>query len=197
MIIYGCKNKGFTLIEMMVAIAILSLIMLATVTALRTLAKTQHALDYKSNRISEMRAVTSFLRRNVGQAVTIALSQRKHPGVMYFEGSEEEVSWAAPMPIPGGTGGLSALKLGVNDDKQLVVLIQPFTEALEWEELVPTILVEDVESLAISYKTETGEWVNAWDPYALLKKPSHVKVTLQVEAKYWPEIIIALTGQKI
>ena len=56
------RSGGFTLIEVVVALTILSLVMLATVTGLRTLANTQVAIERMTSRIDEVRSVSSFLR---------------------------------------------------------------------------------------------------------------------------------------
>ena len=60
---------GFTLVEVVVALTILSLIMLATVTALRTLANTQGTLERVTARIDEVRTVSGFLRDLMEAAV--------------------------------------------------------------------------------------------------------------------------------
>ena len=45
---------GFTLVEVVVALSILSLVMLTTITGLRTLANTQGALDRLTNRVDQV-----------------------------------------------------------------------------------------------------------------------------------------------
>ena len=54
--------EGFTLVEVMVALTILSLVMMATVTGLRTLANTQSAIERMTSRVDEVRSVSIFLR---------------------------------------------------------------------------------------------------------------------------------------
>ena len=49
------RQRGFTLVEVMVALTILSLVMLATVTGLRTLANTQVAIERMTSRVDEVR----------------------------------------------------------------------------------------------------------------------------------------------
>ena len=63
------RRRGFTLIEMSVALVVLSLIMLATVTALRTLGNTQVAVDRLTLRNDEIRSVSSFLRDALESAI--------------------------------------------------------------------------------------------------------------------------------
>ena len=61
-------SAGFTLVEVVVALAILSLVMLATITGLRTLANTQVSLVRMTERVDGMRAVSSFLRDTLESA---------------------------------------------------------------------------------------------------------------------------------
>ncbi len=189
------SSRGFTLIEMIVALTILSLVVLATVTALRTLATTQTTLNYRSEKASEMRAVTGFLRRSLKQSTSIPLAPLKSPGATYFFGDEKELRWAAPLSVSGGSGGLSALKLFINTDLQLVVLIEPYLERSEWEGITPLVLVGEVQALSFFYRLSVDDpWQAQWDPYLEKQSPSHVKVSIQAGDKYWPEVIVALVN---
>ena len=62
-------GAGFTLVEVMVALSILSLVLLGTVTGLRTLASTQSALERKTSRMDEVRSVSGLLRDLMESAV--------------------------------------------------------------------------------------------------------------------------------
>ena len=56
------RATGFTLVEVMVALTILSLVMLVTVTGFRTLGNTQGAITRLTGRVDEIRSVSSYLR---------------------------------------------------------------------------------------------------------------------------------------
>ena len=64
-------NAGFTLVEVMVSITVLSMILLATVTALRTFGNTQQSLQHMTHRVDEVRSVSGFLRAAI-ESATIA-----------------------------------------------------------------------------------------------------------------------------
>ena len=66
----AARSRGFTLVEVMVSLTILTLVMLATVTGLRTLGNTQVAIERLTGRVDEMRSVSSFLRDTLNSAVT-------------------------------------------------------------------------------------------------------------------------------
>ena len=53
---------GFTLVEVIVSLGILSLIMLATISALRTFGQTQVSLDKMIDRVDEVRTVSGMVR---------------------------------------------------------------------------------------------------------------------------------------
>lgn len=62
-------NRGFTLVEVMVALSILSLLLLATISALRTFGNTQVSVEKLTNRVDEVRTVSGFLRDTLQSAV--------------------------------------------------------------------------------------------------------------------------------
>lgn len=188
------KLKGFTLIEMVVALTILSLIVLATVTALRTLAKTQNTLNVRTENIAEMRAVSRFLRTGFSQVPPIKVSTIRGGSISSFYGTRENIVWAAPMALPGSQGGLSTLKLYVNDARQLILLVLPFTLINpDWTNANSYVLVEGVQAFSIAYKSaQLTDWLQAWESEVQPQSPSHIKLALQVDDRYWPELIVAL-----
>jgi general secretion pathway protein J len=62
-------SRGFTLIEVVVSLAILSLVLLGTVTGLRTLGNTHVSLERVTQRADEVRTVSAFLRDLMESAV--------------------------------------------------------------------------------------------------------------------------------
>ena len=64
------RARGFTLVEVIVALAILSLVMLATVSGFRTLGNTATTISRMTDRSDELRSVSSFLRDAFENSVT-------------------------------------------------------------------------------------------------------------------------------
>ena len=56
------RTAGFTLVEVIVALGIFSLIMLATVSGYRTLGNTASTINHMTDRTDELRSVSTFLR---------------------------------------------------------------------------------------------------------------------------------------
>ena len=54
--------RGFTLVEILVAMSLLAVVMAATLSAMRTMAQTEVRVDERLQRIDQMRVVNGFLR---------------------------------------------------------------------------------------------------------------------------------------
>src|SRR5690606_14159465 len=63
------RQGGFTIVEVVVALTVLSLIVLATLTAVQTFGDTQARLETTLVRLDQMRMVSQFLRSTLRQAV--------------------------------------------------------------------------------------------------------------------------------
>ena len=63
--------RGFTLIEMMIALTLFSMMMLAIVAAMRTLGNTQSTLEQVTGRVDEIRGVSEFLRNSLSMAMPV------------------------------------------------------------------------------------------------------------------------------
>ena len=61
------NGGGFTLVEVLVVLSLLSLVMLAMGSALRTTAQTEERVDQRLQRADEMRVTTGFLRYILGR----------------------------------------------------------------------------------------------------------------------------------
>ena len=61
------RSTGFTLMEVLVVMSLLSLVMLALGSSLRTIAQTEERIDQRLSRADEMRIAVSFLRSTLGR----------------------------------------------------------------------------------------------------------------------------------
>lgn len=172
---------------------ILSLIVLATLTAMRTLGQTQAKLEQRAESTARMRAVTTFLRRNLEQAKPVLLFRFGQPEGRYFYGTDRELIWAVPMPIPGMQGGLAAANLQLNDNNQLILLVRDGVNFMPWGDETPYLLADHVDNLSISYRANPwSDWVNQWE---MGEAPSHIRINVQVSERYWPELIVAIARE--
>src|SRR5690606_29893989 len=184
-------RSGFTLIEVVVALTVLSMISLATLSAIRTFGSTQQKLDIVSERTQEMRAVSQFLRRVLVDAQPL---MRQSPGAYssFFQGDQSELLWVAPFSASRLIGGLTVFRLVANDAQQLTVQFTPFHDAnqeLDWSTHEPYVLVDQLNEFTLTYSASpTDDWVVAWGNEA--QNPDRVRLSIAANGRYWPDLII-------
>lgn len=183
------QARGMTLVEVVVATALFSMIMLATVTALRTFAMTYDRVQQEADKTSQIREGDRFIR----QVLQDALNEEG-----LFEGTPSTLHWVAPVDRAGDASGLQHLQLSVSNE-QLMVSFAPLRASLEapdWGQVSPDFpLIESIERLAFSYQAEPlGEWSPSFEPpeESSNRLPWAVKIDLRSSGKQWPPIVVCL-----
>lgn len=191
---------GFTLVELLVVMALLSLLMLGLASALRTMAQTEERIDGKLAQADEFRVTTAFVQEVLGR---ISARKQEEPqqqgGSPYlFDGQPASVSWLGIMPARHGAGGRFFFRLGLEDQQgeaALVIRFAPWDEGSSfpnWEQAQARALLKGVTSFALSYEdlsTEPESWTSTWQQTDAL--PEHVRLAVQTRSGDWPLWIVA------
>lgn len=195
-------NTGFTLVEMLVVLALLSLIVLAMASALRSTAQLEERADERLQRTDEMRTVNRFLHAVLGRISARKTSAPVPEGASpyFFAGAPGSISWVGVMPAQFGAGGRYHFRLGVEQSPgqqpALVLRFAPWTDAAsapDWSQTQSHALLEPVSAFSIQYEDASADppqWLPAWNNPKRL--PERVLITLQTPAGDWPPIVIAL-----
>lgn len=99
-------ERGFTLVELIVALTILALIAAALFTALRFSARAWEAGEMRAVAASDAAAIRSFLRARLRSAQPATVSTGPRSEMVAFSGDEQSLRFAGPMPPEVGLGGL-------------------------------------------------------------------------------------------
>lgn len=194
------RARGFTLVEVMIALTILSMMMVAIVSSLRTFAATQGALEKTTSRVDEIRLVSGFLRRSLEAALPnseggggVITFDSMYDSTAYFLGTSTELTWVAPVVGGAGLGGVYTLHLSL-DGGDLVLRWQPYRDdvsELDWADSNMRVLLNEVEEFKLGYRVAYGgEWQGEWDgPQG---NPVSVRMSFKVGEKYWPELLMRL-----
>ena len=67
------KQRGFTLLEMLVSFSLVSLLFLALFAAFNTMGRGWDAADTRITKTEDMRLISDFLRRLVGLAMVVKI----------------------------------------------------------------------------------------------------------------------------
>ena len=189
--------RGFTLVEVIVALGVLSLILLATISALRTFANTQASLDRIIGRVDEVRTVSGFIREMLDGAVTgeggsggLSVGGTG-AGLAYFEGSSNWLEWKTPVLFGEAYGGTMIVRIARVDDV-LVLMWQdppPANAPVIWTDKSSRPLLADVEEFQVSFRSEfDGDWQSGdWDAEGA---PALVRLVIKAAGRHWPDLII-------
>jgi general secretion pathway protein J len=143
----GARPKGFTLIELVIALALVSLITVLLFSGLRLGSRAWDGVDAVAERNAELRSARGFLDRTLSQArdLVLTVDAQEH---QVFTGDVASLEFVAPLSEHVGIPGLYVLRLGLEGsgrDTRLVLtrwLLHPDVlkgnaDAPEWQPLDP------------------------------------------------------------
>lgn len=191
----GGAAKGFTIVEMLVSLVIFSMIMLATLTAMRTFGNSQARIEQYTDHLDEMRQVTGLVRGLIGKAIPVPVLIRGRGYNTFFTGSNNHLVWVAPLTTGSGNGGVNFFRLSLQQNTLVLqrVPFQSTSQPPDWSKVTGNVLLEGVERIEFGYLPRWGtgfEWMDNWDlNYA---SPALVRLNIRVKGKYWPETVVRL-----
>jgi len=193
--------SGFTLIEVVIALSLLSLIMLGLVSAMSTFGATATRMDERAGKDGNAWQIGMFLKASLAQSAR-NLKQTLPDGTktVFFRGGPRELFWLGNMPARYGAGGMHFFWLSEGDiTGQLNLRYAPFVGIdipPDPQAASTHLLVEDVTSFRAAYESkprdreERPEWTDAWgDPDRL---PGRVRLEITVEGHPWPPLFFTL-----
>jgi general secretion pathway protein J len=189
-------DAGFSLVEVVVALSILSLVLLATVTGLRTLANTQVTVERMTERVDEVRTVSSFLRDTLESA---AIGSASAGGLSmggpsresaYFELTPDALVWKSTILIGENFGGSYLLRLAREEDLLVLRWQEPPVsgQPQDWREAQMRTLVDDLQEFEISWREDyRDDWQREWRRGDVA---GWVRLQVRAAGRYWPELIM-------
>ena len=196
------KSKGFTLIEVLIGMTLLSLMVVLLFSTLTIGAKSWEQGEKKIAEVNEIAVVQQFFNHYLAHAIPqwndfVPEKDR----TFSFQGKTQFLQFVAAFPASAERAGLQlfTLELKEKDKKRFInVGLTPFFPLAEGEDFFhdDIELVENVTHFELSYfglSDETGELV--WQSEWLNKEqqPRLVKILLELDdGRYLPEIEVAL-----
>ena len=195
-------QNGFTLIEITVALVLLSITMLLLFGSLYTSNKYWQIGESKIERNDETRLVSQFIRKHLSQ-ITPILWVNQDKKKLLFVGKQNELSFTSSLPSHRGGGGIHSLTLKVldiNENKQLGMsysLLTPDTVPFEQRNEKFVSVINNIDSIDLSYfgKEKTGEnsrWYDTWENNDFLPQLVRIKINAKNTNTNWPLIDIPI-----
>jgi general secretion pathway protein J len=200
-------RAGFTLVELVISLALLALLILGAHTAIRTSTQAVVSGERLIERTNKLRVTQELLRRQVSQALAMPIEQRRGTNESIFlAGGREDLTWVSSMPGYLGRGGPYVQRISLERGPGGQSLVFRHAMLNGWdpddgfdERLAPPVtLLEGIRSLRIEYRAldeagRLGSWQDRWDkPFQL---PLLVRIRIEFEREtlqQWPELVIPL-----
>lgn len=198
------RAAGFTLMEILVATALLAAAMALAFATLRAASAAATRGEQKAQRNERMRAVEGFLRRRIASALPVAYEVDPRSGIpARFLGESDRLRFVADLPPYLGRGGPHLHEIGVVDDgagglrlevEFAVVLANQIVE--ERDSRPPERLVDGLREVKISYRAldaqnRIGEWQDRWQQVD--RMPMQVRIEIvDGRGERWPPVVVSL-----
>lgn len=198
------RAAGFSLVEVLLAIALLALLSTAAWGAMRTATRAVERGEALIERTNKLRVTQELLRRQISQALAVPFDRDTTDGrVTNFRGERDRLMWVSPMPGYLGRGGSYVQEIALERDG--------FGNALKFRHAMvngfelregfpdkpgPVVLLEGIADLRIAYRGTNAEgrledWVDEWDKGGPL--PLLVRVEIEFErgsGMDWPPLLV-------
>ncbi len=173
------RQAGFTLVEIVLAMVLLSTMMLLIYSGLSFALRSWDAGDASGRRTADRRIGENFLRRELTEVFPMRWKDAMAVKVA-FSGEAERLRFVSTRPVGIAMGGLALVSVEVEGDARrrerhlLMRRAMPDDEARDFAPLQkvadkPTIVIADVDSVTFSYfgaENDFSEprWMDTW-PY--------------------------------
>jgi general secretion pathway protein J len=196
------KDAGFTLIEVLIAMTLLSLMVVLLFSSLSIGAKSWEQGESKIADVNEIAVVQQFFNHHLAHATPQWDDfDPEKDRVFSFQGKKNSLQFVSAFPASAERSGLQLFNVKLqekNKQRFVEVTLTPFFPLAEGEEFFEdTIeLVGGVERFELFYyglNAETSEYSWQSDWLEKEEQPRLVKILLELEdGRFVPEIIVAL-----
>ena len=165
-----CSAKGFTLIEVIVALAVFGVMSMLAYSALGSTLSNVDYLTERMDRLQSVQRAVRYLSTDLMQ--TAPRPVRNELGDGFLPALQTSLSsdfllevtrggWTNPAGLPRGTLQRVAYRL---EDDELVRYHWNVLDRTYANEPIATVLLNDVESLYFRFLQDNDEWTNIWPP---------------------------------
>ena len=197
------RSRGFTLLEILLALALLALVMLGVWGAMASATRIAHSADAVMARSESVRTVQQFLRRYVSAAQLQPYLAEGDARARMFEGDATSMRYVAPLPMQSGHAGLYVqtirLTRNASGGASLELVYQPYSDDTpQAGDAVTHLLLADLQGgqfqyLAAAAFDKPAAWRDDWQ--AANGLPLAVRIQLDPAWRVrvaFPEMVIPL-----
>lgn len=184
------REAGFTLVEMMVVLAVAGLLATLSLELLRFGMGSWHRVTARSDGQERLAAVQSLIRRELTAASPRMIVQARETRLA-FEGAPDSVAFEAPLPIALGIAGAAQVRLAAepDGDGQRLVMTWRQGDAAPWRR---SVLLRGLRRIAWRYAGPGTAWQADWRQAKTL--PAAIRLDVELppgDLRAWPGLVAA------
>ena len=187
------NNKGFTIIEVLVTLIILSMIAIITSNILQSSLESEKESTQRLNSIKELNLASSILRRDIRQIANVSIKDfygNRMYGTFISELNSDNLMFTTK--VKSFSNEVSPLKRVqyVVEDKNFVRKQYYSTNPYNQDEYTKSIIINNIEKLQLSFLNE-NKWHQSWpvSPITSKKIPTLIKIEFSLDDKDYNWII--------
>ena len=193
--------RGFTLIEVLIAMTLLSIMVVLLFSSLKICADSWEKGESKITDVNEIAVVYNFFQRHLSEENPLWNDFSKEEKSFSFQGTAQSLQFVSTFPASAGRSGLQLFSIDLqkeDHDQVIKVTLTPFfpiAKGEEWHKEEVT-LIKHVSDFTLAYfgsddLVGEGSWREDWLDKVV--QPRLVKINIKLENEiYWPEMIIDL-----
>ena len=187
------NNKGFTIIEVLVTLIILSMIAIITSNILQSSLKSEKISSQRLNSIKELNLASSILRRDIRQIANVSIKDfygNKINGTFISELGSENLMFTTK--VKSFSNEVSPLKRVqyVIENKNFIRKQYYSSNPYNQDEYTKSIIINDIDNLKLSFLNE-NKWHQSWpvSPITSKKIPTLIKIEFRLDNKDYSWVI--------
>ncbi|NCS66115.1 MAG: hypothetical protein COS39_10215 [Hydrogenophilales bacterium CG03_land_8_20_14_0_80_62_28] len=200
------KQRGFTLLEMIIGITLLGFILVLLYGGLRLGIRSWDAGNQRVEATSRQVIVSDFLRRLLAQTYPLQWTQDDGKKTLAFSGAADALHFAGPIPARLGAGGIQLIALeGAKDDPGQALRLRwqapdpkahAFDFSGEFDATDQAHLVKGVEKIEFAYfgaenQDDDPAWHDEWHSDTRLPQLIRLRLTPS-GSQQWPDLMVAV-----
>jgi general secretion pathway protein J len=197
------RLKGFTLIEVLIAMTLLSIMVVLLFASLRICAESWEQGESKIAEVNETAVVYNFFQRHLSPAIPLwnDFAKKTIDKTFSFQGKKQSLEFVSVFPASSGRAGMQLFSITQQEqDKERVikVTLTPFFPVSKGDGWRPeeVVLLRHVSDFSLAYfgavdGASESSWQDEWVEKDI--QPQLVKIRINTTNDvFWPEMIIEL-----
>jgi general secretion pathway protein J len=193
----GSNQRGFTLIEVLIAMTLFTIMMVLAFNAFSLGNKSWGSMGSRSQRMHQIDIVYRFINQNLSTVGGVSVDDLS-PDSAQFSGTEDGFTFIGQLKHNPDRKGWHEFTLAFNANVgALTVSLRPFYPRINGHDLPSetVILVDDITDFTVHYAAGAdSETQSIWrDQWQIQLLPKGVKLQLaSKDGRYWPEWVFAI-----